>query len=221
MGEVGIIVLGVFIALAAQQAVDDAKERAEAREARKLIRDELSTYLGRLESYMSVYPCSIRRLDEVQRLLDTAQKGEPIETPRWIGRPQFWTLLTVRWDAAAQSGRAALIPSNELAEYGAMYDWMGSAYDSMLLEQTAWSRLRAMEHVQSLSPEAAFELNLTVQDARYRAWRIKGQIEALRETARRLQLPITRNALPGSRGTCVPMDTPREIAARLSNGGQP
>lgn len=220
-GEVGIIVLGVFIALVAQQLVDDARERAESREARKLIREELADYIGRLESWESVKPCVTRRLSELQSLLDDAQQGGPIETPKWIGRTQFWTLLTVRWDAAAQSGRAALIPANELALYGTMYDWMASTYDSMLIEQADWAKLRTLEHLSALTPDMAFELNATLQDARYRAYRISSQIKELRVVAKKVDLPVRKNVLTGTQGMCLPMTTPRELAVRSSLVGEP
>lgn len=220
-GEVGIIVLGVLIALAAQELVENWREREEAREARALIRDELATYLGRLDSWQSVNHCITRRLGEVQALLDKAQDGGPIERPNWIGRPQFWTLLKVRWDAAAQSGRAALIPSEELAEYGLMYDWMANAYDSMLIEQADWARLRTLEHLDSLTPETAFELNAALQDARYRAWRINSQVNDLHRVAKRVNLQSRRNEIVGTRGACLPMTTLREQAARANPAGEP
>jgi type II secretory pathway pseudopilin PulG len=120
-GEVGVVVLGVLIALAAQQAVNDRNERAEARDARRAIQNELATYQARLESRWSIRGCVARRLDEIQTLLDGAEGGGRIDTPKWVGRPQIWTLLTVRWDATSQSGRAALLPAEELADYGLMY----------------------------------------------------------------------------------------------------
>lgn len=220
-GEVGIIVLGVMIALAAQEIAEDSQRRSEAREARDLIREELATYMGRLDSWQSVYPCITRRINELQALLDKAQGGGPIDTPRWVGRPQFWTLLKVRWDAAAQSGRAALIPPTELADYGIMYDWMANAYDSMLIEQADWAKLRTLEHLRSLTPETAFELNAALQDARYRAWRTNSQIDDLHRIAKRVNLPSRRNEIVGTRGTCLPMTTPRDIATRANPAGEP
>lgn len=220
-GEVGIIVLGVLIALAAQQVAEDISDRSKAREARELIRNELATYLGRLETRASVRDCIVNRLNEVQALVDSAAKGGPIEQPRWVGRPQFWTALSVGWDAAAQSGQAALIPAAELAEYATMYDWMRNTYDSMLIEQGSWARIRTLEHLDHLTPETAFEINAALQDARYRAWRIDGQIKDLQRIAARVGLKAKRNDIVGSRGTCLPMTTPREVAVRQNPAGEP
>lgn len=220
-GEVGVIVFGVLIALAAQEAAEELRERQHAREARELIREELATFLGRLESRWALRGCTSKRLSELQLLLDRATAGQPIEQPRWIGRPQFWTMLTVRWDAASQSGRAALIPAAELAEYATMYDWMRNTYDSMLIEQTDWARLRAIIHLKPLTPPMAAELNLTLQDARYRAWRIDNQTEDLREIAARVNLPSRTNTIRGTHGTCLPMTMPYAEATKLSPAGEP
>lgn len=223
-GEVGVVVLGVLIALAAQQAANDLNERAEAREARDSIQNELATYLARLESRWATSDCVARRLDEIQALLDGAERGGPINTPKWVGRPQTWTLLTVRWDATAQSGRAALLPAGELADYGLMYAYMRNVYDEMVIEQGDWARLRTLEHLHTVTPQMVFELNNVLQDARYRAWRVKGQAADLRALARRVNLPRLRNDVPGggTQAACLPMTMPREQAARLANrAGEP
>ena len=224
-GEVGVVVLGVLIALAAQQIANDLTERAEAREARKSIQNELATYQARLESRWGVRDCIARRIGEIQTLLDGAEAGGPINTPKWVGRPQTWTLLTVRWDASSQSGRAALLPAQELADYGLMYAYMRNVYDEMVIEQGDWARLRTLEHLHSVTPQMVFELNKDLQDARYRAWRINAQIADLRGLAQRAKLPRLVNDVPGggTRAACLPMTTPREQATRLANpaAGEP
>lgn len=223
-GEVGVVVLGVLIALAAQQAVNDLNERAQAREARESIQNELATYRARLESRWATSACVARRLDEIQTLLDFAESGGPINTPKWVGRPQTWTLLTVRWDAAAQSGRAALLPAQELADYGLMYAYMRNVYDEMIIEQGDWARLRTLEHLHNVTPQMVFELNTILQDARYRAWRIGNQAGDLRTLAKRVGLPMLANDVPGggTKAACLPMTMPREQAARLANrAGEP
>lgn len=224
-GEVGVVVLGVLIALAAQQVANGLNERAEARDARQSIQNELATYQARLESRWGVRECISRRLGEIQALLDGAEGGGAIDTPNWVGRPQTWTLLTVRWDASSQSGRAALLPAQELADYGLMYAYMRNAYDEMIIEQGDWARLRTLELLHNVTPQMVFELRRDLQDARYRAWRINGQIADLRVLARRANLPRLVNDVPGggTRAACLPMTMPREQAIRLANpvAGEP
>jgi hypothetical protein len=223
-GEVGVIVLGVLIALAAQQVANKLNERAEAAEGRKSIQNELATYQARLESRWETRDCIARRFEEIQALLDGAESGGVISTPKWVGRPQTWALLTVRWDAASQSGRAALLPAQELADYGLMYAYMKNVADEMFVEQGDWARLRTLEHLHTLTPQMVFELNNVLQDARYRNWRINRQIQDLRGIALRLKLPKLVNDVPwgGTKAACLPMTMPREQAARLAHpNGEP
>jgi len=92
-GEVGIIVLGVLIALGAEQVVEAAHQRQERVEAEHIIRNEISLNLGRLQSRMAIHGCVDRRIEELQKLLDEAASNAAIVTPGWIGRPQYWTFL--------------------------------------------------------------------------------------------------------------------------------
>lgn len=47
------------------------------------------------------------------------------------------------------------------------------------------------------------------------------QIKSLREAGARIGLPERRNELGGSRGPCLPMSTPPDVAARASPSGEP
>jgi len=92
-GEVGIIVIGVLIALGAEQVVSAARQRQDAAAADNIIRSELDLNLGRLKSRMGIYPCMDRRIEQIQAILNKAADNPDIATPSWIGRPQYWTFL--------------------------------------------------------------------------------------------------------------------------------
>ena len=66
LGEVGIIVLGVLIALAAEQVVETIHMRSETDEARASMSDELGNDRARWEVTHSEYPCLVKRLDELR-----------------------------------------------------------------------------------------------------------------------------------------------------------
>jgi hypothetical protein len=214
-GEVGIIVIGVLIALGAQQIVQDFQQRSDASEARLAVRGELEVNMSRLASRAAQKHCVEQRMEEIQALLDKAANNPSIATPGWIGRPQYWSMQTVRWDAIAQSGRAALLPADDLADYGALYSWMGNINGVMISEQADWARLRALEHMSSLTPQMIFELNATLQDARYSNWRIKRWMLQMQPTEAKLQLRTIANVLPATKSACIPMATPRAEAVRI------
>jgi hypothetical protein len=213
-GEVGIIVLGVLIALGAQQFAESVQQRSDAADARRAVRGELEVNMARLASRAAQKHCVENRMDEIQSLLDTTAKKPAITTPGWVGRPQYWSMQTVRWEAISQSGRAALLPADELADYGALYSWMGSINGVMTTEQADWARLRTLEHMPALSPQMIFDLTATLQDARYSNWRIKRWLMQMTPTEAKLRLRNIPNVLSATRSACIPMETPRAEALR-------
>lgn len=215
-GEVGIIVLGVLIALGAGQLVEMVHERNEATEADDNIRGELGYNLGRLQSRLQIRSCVDGRIAQIERLLDAAADQPKLQGPIWIGRPQYWTLPSSRWDAEAQSGHAALTERSELAEYGFMYALMRDIQNEMLLEQADWARLRMLERLHRLDGSTLTDLNEAVQDARYRAWRVALISSEITSGADELKLTPTPNTSPATRSVCYPMNTTREAANRIS-----
>jgi hypothetical protein len=216
-GEVGIIVLGVLVALGAQQWVQDGQQRAEARAADRAIRSELELNMSRLKSRWEKRECVSRRLDELQALIRSSDTDGVIATPRWVGRPQFWTMQMARWETSSQAGRAALIPTDDLALYGSMYGYMASANVEMTKEQADWARLRSLESLRRLTPDMAFQLTNTLQEARYINWRIGVWTTQLQAMSKRLHLREVPNDIAASRSACIPMSTPREQAVKQSN----
>src|SRR4051794_36738783 len=111
-GEVGIIVLGVLIALGAEQVVQAVRQRSEARDAESEIRAELEQNIAKLKSRSAVRACVDKRIAELQDLIGSGATGGPIVTPNWVGRPQFWTMQMARaGDVAGWTGGAALAGS--------------------------------------------------------------------------------------------------------------
>jgi hypothetical protein len=216
-GEVGIIVLGVLIALGAQQVAEGVQERGEARDAESEIRGELAHNIAMLRSRWAVRACVENRVDELQKLIDSARDDGTIATPKWVGRPQFWTMQLARWQTTLQAGRAALLPPDDLALYGSLYSFMDNVNALTAEEQMDWARLRSLEHLQRLTPAMAVQLTNTLQEARYRSWRMGIWTVQIERLADRLHLPPARNDIPASRSACVPMSTPREQAIRESN----
>jgi hypothetical protein len=216
-GEVGVIVLGVLIALGSQQLAENVQQRLEARDARAAVRGELEINMSGLASRAAQKHCVEHRMDEIQALLDGAARNPSIFTPGWVGRPIYESMQTVRWEAIAQGGRAALLPADELAGYGAIYSSMGNIKGMMATEQADWARLRTLEHMSKLSPEMVFELNATLQDARYSNWRIRRWMMQIEPTEARLGLRKIPNVLPATLSACIPMVTPRSEALRIES----
>ena len=215
-GEVGIIVIGVLIALGAEQLVERAHREREAIQAERAIRNELGLNLGRLQSRSEIYGCVRARIEELQKLLDSAGAKRPFVTPNWIGRPQYWSFLDSRWNAESQAGKAALMDGDRLSQYGIMYNRMQNLLSEMDHEQTDWVKLRTLEHLHSLDISGSLEMNLTLNDARYRNWRLALVTDQLFGMARTLDLHPLPNTTPSDRSTCLPITTTRARADEVS-----
>jgi hypothetical protein len=124
-------------------------------------------------------------------------------------------MQTVRSEAISQGGGAALLPADELADYGALYSWMANINEVMSKEQADWARLRTLEHMSSLSPQMIFDLNATLQDARYSNWRIRRWLMQMEPAEAKLKLRTIPNVLPATQSACIPMATPRTEALRV------
>ncbi len=85
VGEVGIIVIGVLIALGAEQLVVTIHERHVAAETRASVRAELQTGLASFAFRQQAEPCIDRRLSELRRIIDGW--GEPAGSRLQHGSP--------------------------------------------------------------------------------------------------------------------------------------
>src|SRR5215210_7867201 len=85
-GEVGIIVLGVLIALAAQQFVSDVHDRSVANETRRDVADELNNGLASVALRSMAEPCIDRRLSELHNIFAQWSTSRSFPTPQWVAQ---------------------------------------------------------------------------------------------------------------------------------------
>jgi hypothetical protein len=77
VGEVGIIVIGVLIALGAEQLVETAHWRHQVEAFRSVVHRELADNLGTYEYRIKENGCVKRRLDELDAWLVSWRGGHP------------------------------------------------------------------------------------------------------------------------------------------------
>ena len=85
VGEVGIIVIGVLLALGAQQIVEAFNWRREVAGFRDSVREEIGVNLGAYPDRSKQKLCIKARLDELQRWLDSWRAGRPLSLTGRIG----------------------------------------------------------------------------------------------------------------------------------------
>lgn len=223
VGEVVIIVVGVLIALAAEQVAEAVRDRQKAAEARTEIRAEIAQNLGLMTVRLRTDDCVKNRLDEIRDLLDARAAGRMPAMPIWIGRPQTFVLLTARLDAAVSGGRVSLLPQNEQADFGHEYRSFQTFTELIERERPAWAKLQILEEAPPFSQPLDAELRLARQEAKYdRARAAQSTGEAL-AAARKMGISPDLSWLPpptkrGMIAACIPLHTPRAQALDLFFG---
>ena len=217
-GEVAIIVLGVLIALALEQAAESWHQHAAAREARDAIRTEVGDNLGSLQARMGMEDCIERRFDDIAAYLDIASTGSVADPPSWIGRPGISTMDSYRWDAASQAGRVSLFSSQEQSQYAFLYGATKAIGGEEAHEQELWAQLRSLEGQHHISAVTAEAMRSILSQARYADWEIRLFDREATENAKAAHIPlIVDPRYPPNRSVCLPIHTTRQAALKMIN----
>src|SRR3954451_5693850 len=121
VGEVGIIVVGVLIALGAEQVVENLRWRSEAGHFREAVDHELGRDMGVYQAALQQESCADRRLVDLERLLADSRAGRQDKLAEKIGSPVSFSLYFSVWDNKGAEVTAHLPPDVRVG-YGEAYD---------------------------------------------------------------------------------------------------
>ena len=222
LSEIGIVVVGVLIALSAEQIVAALHDRATAEEARRNVRAEAQFDLDSIQGRLDVQACIDRRLDALSALLAHTKDGPLKPAPHWVSRPPTGPMFEARWLSATASGRNSNFSAKEQESFGNLYGLFDRFNAHQTQEQLVWSHLRALEDWEGpLGPAARLAFARDLEEARYEAWDLHyAGHHALRAAAAiGLHGAHTKEHAP----ICLPLDTPRADAVRSfrSTFGEP
>lgn len=220
-GEVGIIVVGVLIALGAEQIVEEVRDAGLRQEARDTIGEEISQNLDAFRRRGEIQGCIDRRLVELEPLIVDPAHAARLPRPLWVGRPQVWNVTQSRWEAATSGARTALLAPREQARFGDVYDGFRVFEAAQTVEQLAWARLRTLETLPRVDDASRWALVAALHEARYANFRIKVAMAQTRELAEAAGLRTGR--LPygeGSRSICIALATSRTDAMKQTMPGR-
>ena len=151
-GEVGIIVLGVLIALGAEQLIETIHSRSEVAQFRSAVDVELSRDLAVYRYRIHQEPCVKRRLGELRKWLDADRAGKPLVPAGEIGRPSLFSFLTSVWKSSSPNvmNNLSLLTRER---YAGLYDFAGLVDGQLDQEAEIWRGLNAFNGASQLSPE--------------------------------------------------------------------
>ena len=170
-GEVGVIVLGVLIALGIGVIADMVRWRLRAAEFGGAVRGEIAINAGVHEERALVQPCIARRLEQVDRLLRQARRTGRLPDIGEIGRPPVRPLTSDSWELASASEALLYFDQDEVKLFSIHYGQMASSDDQVHAEQEAWSTLRAIEQAPGpISDDLLSELTLVAARLRFQSY---------------------------------------------------
>lgn len=213
IGEVGVIVLGVLIALGFGQVASDIHDNIIAGEARDAVRAEVRENLWWMDVRERREPCIRRRLAQLGDLLQRVRHGQSIPLVQHLGRVPHAKITTLRWQANSQAGRASLFTGDEQRMLGNMYYTMEQFWEAQAQEEVTWSKMRFIQGTTQLSPEDVHDLSIFLAEARSENWILLLTLERAREWARRLQLNA---ANPAAEINLAPYETREQICQPIT-----
>ena len=142
--ELAIVVVGVGLALAAQQTADWLRWESEVARAREVIATELARNLGNATLRLKQLDCIDKRLDELAFTLDAAAKTGILPPLGAIGTPPRSIFPTGAWEGVMASQTATHFSREDLARLASLYKWVQRLEEFSTREADAWSELHTM-----------------------------------------------------------------------------
>ncbi|MDP9162060.1 MAG: hypothetical protein M3O09_17775 [Acidobacteriota bacterium] len=139
--EVFIIVIGVLIALSAEQLVERMTWRQRVNEAKEDLRSELNYDLFCAQERVRGKDCVDRKLARVSDLID----HPPPSTSKLRRVCPIRTWSSSTWDSAIASGAISHMSSDERARYAKIYSMVRSLHAANLDEFTTGTELGMLE----------------------------------------------------------------------------
>jgi hypothetical protein len=170
-GEVGIIVVGVLIALAAEQAVDDIRWHQKVAVVRKSLMEELGNDRGRWQVNMAEAPCLLDSIGKLDRWARSGSSGDVTAASADLSKAGFLWMHSANWQLATASQTLDHFPMDQQLAFATAYD--GVAHREVDIEKAA----DLFESIGSLIPMA--DTDEGRRDLRGALGRLKERIAAL------------------------------------------
>jgi len=164
LGEVGIIVLGVLIALAGEQTVEALHDRSQVSELSEALNVELSHNLAVLKESAALDDCINQRLDEIDRWSRSVAERQPLRLSGEFGAPPEQIFLSSIWRSAGAD--IDLLPLDQRITYARVYDNFSNVDRIRDERRNKWKDLAGFEGAQSLSPQELMQISHDIRDIR-------------------------------------------------------
>lgn len=164
-GEVGIIVLGVLIALGAEQFVESLHWRHQVHETREAIDSEASHDLAVLQFRLKQRDCVTARLDELDRWSKALGSGQPVRLRKPIDPPISFAVRTAVWDSTTGEVMSRM-PLDAKLNYASLYGAMKTLGPILQDEGSQWTTIQSYGENRDLDRHELHDIQLAINDLR-------------------------------------------------------
>ena len=164
-GEVGIIVVGVLLALGAQQLVDDWNWRRTIEAQKKALDEDVSGMWKAMSARMIVQGCVDKRLNDIKTVFLRHDQGVSLRIIAPIGRPTVWSASQNALRMVTADGSLAHMQLEDKRAYFAVAGSYDTFARTALEERVNWRVLQRLNEPAQLSPSDWSEVRNAYQDA--------------------------------------------------------
>jgi hypothetical protein len=194
-GEVAVIVLGVLIALGAEQIVQAYDWRERVGRGRNELRSEIGQAVRNAEDRIELGPCSNKRLDLLDGLLmgTKASLDKPMIVTRYYTVIAPWSQAV--WATMMSSGVVEHLPESEMLAYASLYESIALVREEMTAEQDSISDLALLTRLRGrLNDTTRTQLLLASSRARRLNSTIIRDSRQIVDGAQRLNIPAAKDS---------------------------
>ena len=145
LSEIGVIVVGIAIALGGEQVIEWLHWRAVVAETRQALNRELGFDFGVVQARIDQAPCMARRLSELKTVFELRANSQPLRLRRPFGQPTFPHIRTSVWETAIADQSVSHMPLDAKLRYAGAYEVIYWFRDKSTAEAETWSRLSQLD----------------------------------------------------------------------------
>lgn len=163
-GEVAIIVLGVLIALGAEQVVEDWQWHQKVEVVRRSLMGELGNDRARWERDVSAGRCALADVDRLDTWAENGASGAARPVPA-LRSGNFLTMHTANWSLATGSETLDHFPVSEQLAFAALYNGLENRAPDLANVSDSIDRVHTLIPL-TANPQALLELREKLGDVR-------------------------------------------------------
>lgn len=187
LADLWTIVLGVLIALTAEEWLDNRKWQSQVDDFRQALRIEMAENMGSYQFRRAQDRCVASRIAELEKWLQSYRAGRPIRLTGPIGIPASLSLGSSVW-ASRTSELQSHMPLDERLTYAKVYDEAANNEIHRLAERDAWIALGDFDGATKLDSRDMMRLSGLINQVRYRQGRFAINSDAQLGYAKELRI---------------------------------